>query len=160
MTPEQKQDQAISLTLRAQKNVEPKDAFIRAELNNAFGGSLYTVTYTNGKDGRTYDNFVFFEKNSPHHFFNPNELTRFLSSRSPKNQIINLMREVFTVGGAPAVIAIVITGTICYLAISPNNQPTPDILGHALTTILGFYFGSKVSREKDSSKDKSSDLDE
>ena len=47
---------------------------------------------------------------------------------------------------APAIIAILIAGTICYLAIT--RVDIPDILGNGLLTILGFYFGTQVPTSK------------
>ena len=41
----------------------------------------------------------------------------------------------------PGVMAIVITITICYLAINGQSDKMPQVLSAALTAILGFYFG-------------------
>ena len=140
--------QALEMTLQAQRHNDPSEGYVRSELQDVFGGSLYTVSWKNGKDGgKSFDNFVFNDGRKLHHFFNPPELARFLNERQPRNPFIALLRELFTVGGAPAVIAIVITMTICWLAIHPTEKGTPEILGHALTTILGFYFGSKVTNK-------------
>ena len=137
---------AVEMTLQAQRHADASDAYIRSELQDVFGGTLYTVSWKNGKEGgKSFDNYVFNDNKRLHHFFNPPELARFLNQRQPRNPFLALLRELLTVGGAPAVIAIVITMTICWLAISPNGKTAPDILGHALTTILGFYFGSKVT---------------
>jgi len=138
--------EAVTMTLQAQRHNDPSDGYVRSDLQDVFGGILYTVSWKNGKEGgKSFDNFVFNDGKKLHHFFNPVELTRFLNERRPRNPFLSLLRELFTVGGAPAVIAIIITVTICWLAISPNGRAAPDILGHALTTILGFYFGSKVT---------------
>ncbi len=138
--------EAVDITMMAQRHVEASGAFVRSELQDVFGGTLYTVSWSSGKEaGKSFDNLVFNDGKKLHHFNNPTELTRFLNLRQPSNPLIGLLRELFAVGGAPAVIAIAITATICWLAISPNGKAAPDILGHALTTILGFYFGSKVA---------------
>lgn len=137
---------AVAMTLQAQRHAEASEAFVRNELPDVFGGTLYTVSWKGPKEpGRSFDNLIFDDGKKLHHFNNPNELTRFLSQRQSSNPFLGLLRELLTVGGAPAVIAIAITATICWLAINPGEKPVPDILGHALTTILGFYFGSKVS---------------
>jgi hypothetical protein len=53
-----------------------------------------------------------------------------------------------------AMIAIVITLTICSIILAgvissrPDRIAIPDILSNALTTILGFYFGSQVARTR------------
>ncbi|MFZ6843457.1 hypothetical protein [Undibacterium sp. RuTC16W] len=148
MTPQEKQERAVALTLRTHKTADPSNAFIRSELADMFGGTIFTVTWQSGKENRPVDSFVFFDGDKEHFFFNGPELFRFLNGRRQRNPFISLLRELFTVGGAPAVIAIGITVTICYLAITHVDQPPPTILSHALTTILGFYFGSKVARDK------------
>jgi hypothetical protein len=52
-----------------------------------------------------------------------------------------------TVGGVAALMAIGISGTVCvrYL-IHGGVEDVPPVLSHAFSTILGFYFGSKVAR--------------
>jgi hypothetical protein len=142
-------DRAIALTLRSQAANNPKEPFVRSEVK-AFGGTVITVTFKTGEN-RLVDNFVFFDGRDDHIFFNAGELFRYFDSRKPND---TLSRILFVdTDRAPAIIALVITLTICYLAIT--SRTPPDILGHALTTILGFYFGSKVSdslkraREKD-----------
>jgi len=131
-------DRAIALTLRSQSANSPEDAFIRSEVK-IFGGKLLTITCRSGE--RRFDSFVFCDGHDDHHFFNAGELARFLDGIKPQNTLQSILLT--DSDRAPAVIAIVITMTICYLAIS--SRTPPDILGHALTTILGFYFGSKVS---------------
>jgi hypothetical protein len=49
-------------------------------------------------------------------------------------------------GTVPGLIAVLITITICYLALAGDSEKIPQVLGAALTTILGFYFGSKASQ--------------
>src|SRR5437868_1016379 len=119
---------AVEMILQAQRHNDPSDAYVRSELPDVFGGTLYTVSWKNGKEGgKNFDNFVFNDGKRLHHFFNPVELTRFLNERRPRNAFLGLLREVFTVGGAPAVIAIVVTITICWLAVSPNGKAIPEI---------------------------------
>ena len=138
---------AVEITVQAQRHNDPTDGYVRSDLQDVFGGTLYTVSWKNGKEGgKSFDNFVFSDGKKLHHFFNPIELTRYLNERRQRNPFLSLLRELFTVGGAPAIIAIVITATICWLAVYPTKEGVPEILGHALTTILGFYFGSKISK--------------
>lgn len=49
--------------------------------------------------------------------------------------------------GVSALIALLITITICYLAIRVKAE-VPSILGNALSIILGFFFGSQASKKK------------
>jgi hypothetical protein len=52
-------------------------------------------------------------------------------------------------GGVAAVLAVGITGTIClrYLFFQ-DAADLPPVLEHSLSVILGFYFGSKVTRSQ------------
>ena len=43
------------------------------------------------------------------------------------------------------VVTIALVGTSCYLF--AIQAPIPELLGYALTTILGFFFGAKVTQE-------------
>jgi hypothetical protein len=49
-------------------------------------------------------------------------------------------------GTIPGLIAVLVTITICYLALAGQSEKIPQVLGAALTTILGFYFGSRVAQ--------------
>jgi hypothetical protein len=49
-------------------------------------------------------------------------------------------------GTIPGLIAVLVTITICYLALAGQSEKIPQVLGAALTTILGFYFGSRVGQ--------------
>jgi len=53
--------------------------------------------------------------------------------------------KVLDIGGIAGFIAIIIALTICGSFIQNPSQEVPDVLSNALTVILGFYFGSKVS---------------
>lgn len=146
MNQKERQERAIALTLQSHRTADPSNGFVRSELPDVFGGTLLTVTWHSGKDNRPIDSFVFFEGDREHFFFNSTDLARFLETRTPRNTSTDLMREVFSVVGAPAILAIVITFTICYLAIIDRTAEPPKVLSLALTTILGFYFGSKTTK--------------
>ena len=135
-------DRAIERLYEAQKATEPTDAFVRSEIH-AFNGHLLTLTFKT-KDGKLLDNYFFADGRDDHYFFNSNELARFLDSINKKySDESSIFREIVKSGGTTSIVAICITLVICYLAI--QRFEIPEILGHALTTILGFYFGSKIS---------------
>jgi uncharacterized membrane protein YfcA len=46
-----------------------------------------------------------------------------------------------------ATITLVFAGTVVYLIVV--NRPVPEIIGYALSSILGFYFGSKSQQQID-----------
>lgn len=96
---------------------DPRDPFVRSEMPNVFGGTLITVTWHSGKDGRPVDSFVFFEGKEDHFFSNPADLTRFLSARRSSNGLAFLLKEAMAVGGVPAILALIVTATICHIAL-------------------------------------------
>jgi hypothetical protein len=134
-------ERAIALTLRSQSANSPKEAFIRSEVK-AFGGTVITVT-SKSADDRLFDSFVFCRGPDDHFFFNAGELARYLDTTKPSNSFRDIL--LVDTDRAPAVIAVIITLTICYVSITYHGESPPVILGNALTSILGFYFGSKVS---------------
>jgi len=58
--------------------------------------------------------------------------------------IENLTREVLSVGGMAGAIALLIAGAISIRYLEYGNQPIPETLLHALTTIPGFYLWTAV----------------
>jgi uncharacterized membrane protein YfcA len=48
------------------------------------------------------------------------------------------------------VMALGLTGAVIYLAVT--GQPIPDLLGAALTSIIGFFFGTKVGEREGAAK--------
>jgi uncharacterized membrane protein YfcA len=58
-----------------------------------------------------------------------------------------LAEKILTVGGIAGVIALVITITICARYYSHGPEEIPQILTYALTTIIGFYFGTAVTKQ-------------
>ena len=57
-----------------------------------------------------------------------------------------ILRDILTVGGIAGMIAIIITVTICARYIQYGAEPIPDILTYALATIIGFYFGTGITK--------------
>jgi hypothetical protein len=56
------------------------------------------------------------------------------------------LESILTFGGIAGVIGILITGTICARYIKHGPEKIPEILTHALTTIIGFYFGTAAPK--------------
>lgn len=102
-------------------------------------GSLYVVGFEK-KDGEQLVNYVYIEGSEITVCKNPSLLNELVSRKSKKPAIVLAIE---TLGGMAGIIGLVITGTIVYiLAVNPTAE-VPQILSAALTTILGFYFGSK-----------------
>lgn len=60
------------------------------------------------------------------------------------NKFWELLEKSTLVSGA---VTLLLVGTACYLF--AIQAPVPDLLGYALTTILGFFFGAKVQKASD-----------
>jgi hypothetical protein len=60
--------------------------------------------------------------------------------------VIDIMTHVFdrliSSGGIAGLIAMVISVSICARYVKSGPEPVPPVLTHALSTILGFYFGT------------------
>jgi len=48
------------------------------------------------------------------------------------------------------VLALSLTGAVVYLAVT--GQPIPELLGAALTSIIGFFFGTKAGEREGAAK--------
>jgi hypothetical protein len=137
---------AIELTTKAQAPKQPTDVNVRQEISDIFGGTLYVVNWTSAKDSRDFDSFVFVDsRNTSHFFFNPTELTRFLNQTQSSRGSGSLFDKLLASGGVPAVIAMAITATICYLVVARDLKEVPSFLSNAWSIILGFYFGRRVT---------------
>jgi hypothetical protein len=55
-----------------------------------------------------------------------------------------LVDKLLSVGGMAGVLALIITTSICYRYVRSGDQVFPEVMTYALTTILGFYFGTAV----------------
>ena len=56
-----------------------------------------------------------------------------------------LLDRLLGVGGMAGILALIITTSICYRYVRTGDQVFPEVMTYALTTILGFYFGTAVS---------------
>jgi hypothetical protein len=140
---EQKQAKAMDLVAQAHANRKPSNLRIKQQ-QSVFGGTLFVVAWHSDTDNRDTEHSVFFKGDEPHFFWTPLDLVKFLDESQQKYTLATLLREIFTVGGAASVIAIIITVTICYVVAIRGMEKVPEVLGAALTMILGFYFGSKA----------------
>ena len=76
------------------------------------------------------------------------ELTRALGR---KRNLMSLMYSVLDVGGIAGIIAIIITITLCIIAVfvrSTADEKVITALTIALGSVMGFYFGKKTQPEK------------
>ena len=61
-----------------------------------------------------------------------------------KTQHPTIIERILASVGVPGFLAVFITITILYLSIT--SRAVPEVLAHSLTAILGFYFGTKVTK--------------
>jgi hypothetical protein len=144
---QQKQAKAMELVAQHQASRKPSNLRIK-EQASVFDGVLFTVTWHSDTDNRDTESSVFFRGDTPHFFWTPLTLVEFLHQTQPKKAIAALLREFLTIGGGATLIALMITLTICYMAAFRGLEKVPDILGHAFWNILGFYFGSRVTKSE------------
>jgi hypothetical protein len=62
--------------------------------------------------------------------------------------IVRVLEGLLSVGGIAGIIAIIITIAMCKRYMVDGDQQFPEIMKYALATILGFYFGTGISRER------------
>src|SRR5262245_27425743 len=105
----------------------------------AFDGVIYFVHWRSRKEDREYDTLSYFRTGSDDGVFlwGGEDAIKYLS-RLRISTIERIARYTFGLNGVSAIIALLITLTICYLVI--GSKEVPAILANALTTILGFFF--------------------
>ena len=118
-------------------------------VHDFLGGDLVViyVTYKPDSDGTPPDPaddefYVHFSGTSMYVYEYAIDMARAVASHRP-----SFWQLVVRSGTIPGVIAIFITITICYMALAGTSEKIPQVLGAALTTILGFYFGSRVAQK-------------
>jgi hypothetical protein len=62
--------------------------------------------------------------------------------------MFDVLSTVLTVGGVAGIIAVIITMAICGRYLKKGPEPIPEVLAAALTTIIGFYFGTTVASKQ------------
>src|ERR1700730_18516498 len=103
-------------------------------------GTLYFVSIYDANDVE-HESYVYVKGERLTRFDNAKELARAVGKNTT---LLEYVENAFASTGVSGVIALIITVTICFLVFTPD-QKNSDILKTlelALTTILGFYFGS------------------
>jgi hypothetical protein len=110
-------------------------------VHDFLGGDLVFVFFDyEGEDDGSNEYYVHLRADRSRIYYYSTDLARAVVQHKPDHyQILR--------AGAPLLLALLITGTICYLAIARTPSDIPEILGAALTAILGFYFGSYVTKK-------------
>ena len=146
LSPEERK--AIQLVKTTRVEREPVDIIIKSKFA-AYGGTIYFVHWKSKKENREIDSLSFFPAGSdePVFLWGGEDATRYFASLKPLGTSEAMARYIFSPNGVSAIIALMITVTICYLIIGTSVK-VPEILANALTTIIGFFFGSAVGKTK------------
>ena len=141
------EEKAIELVRSARVEREPVNITIKSK-QPAFGGLIYFVHWRSKKEDREMDSLSFFPAGSeePIFLWGGEDAVKYFSALRPPSALEALARYTFSLSGVAAIIALLITVTICYLVIGAKTE-VPGILANALTTILGFFFGSEVGKK-------------
>lgn len=116
-----------------------KTLSISRTIPNFMNGELIVIDVSKGAENLESSYVYVNDEGIAAAFINADEMSIWVSSRIKNLSFTNF----YFISGS---IAFAITITICALALFQIKPP--DILGHALTTILGFYFGTQISQQK------------
>lgn len=105
-------------------------------------GSLYVVGFKNS-NGESLSNYVYIQGDEVTVCKNPAMLNEMVSRKSRKTGVVSFIESI---GGVAGIIGLLITCTIIFLLVRNPEANVPQALSAALTTILGFYFGTKASK--------------
>ena len=105
-------------------------------------GSLYVVEF-DSKEDKKLTNYVYFEGSETTVCKNSALLNELVARKSKKSGVVSILESL---GGITGIIGLVITFTIVWLLVNDPKAEVPQLLSAALTTILGFYFGTKISK--------------
>ncbi|WP_028863316.1 hypothetical protein [Psychromonas aquimarina] len=135
----------FEIAISASKNLTSNDGNGHRVVNHHpeyLNGQLYVIAFEH-VDGETYHNYVYIESGKTTVCKNPALLNELVSRKSKK---AGLESFISNIGGVAGIIGLIITLTIVWLVVKDPYIPIPQVLSAALTTILGFYFGSKVKK--------------
>lgn len=135
----------LALT-RAKENFPDGKRFrVENRIDGFVSGQLLIIAFEDQDNDDYVDEecYGYFTEDSLKFFADVNELGHGVG----KSERTSLVARLLDTGGVTGVIAVIITIAVCYLAI--YSKQIPEILGSALTMILGFYFGTKVKSDRD-----------
>jgi hypothetical protein len=115
---------------------------VRTRLRSFLDGTLYFVYYKPTQNTQELLLYAYLKGDDVIIINNIEELAKVMSVYRPASKLA----DVFSLGAVAGIIAILITLTICGLIVLKGVTDPPQILSAALSSILGFYFGSKVSK--------------
>jgi len=130
------------------RNADQSDFRVLSVIPKYLEGTLYIIGFLDEKKVG-YENYVYIpddEDAEVHVYRNTLMLTNAVSIHHRRT---SAAEKFLHLGGVTGALALIVTATICYLTVSSKGElKIPEVLSGALTSILGFYFGTKVSRDK------------
>jgi hypothetical protein len=136
-------------------------AKVNREIKGILGGKLISVLVDDEKGKFFNEDFVFVDRLDKIRLTlqGDDEVFAWLSALAQKPKATIMGLKGFEI--VAAIIAIVITLAICAIVLvslftrsGPTAIDIPDVLSAALTTILGFYFGSRAGKASESEVEK------
>ena len=130
--------------INASKNLSSAEGTGHRVINHHteyLNGELYVVGFDDADELLT--NFVYIEGDDITVCKNQALLNELVARKSKKS---GLAFVVDSIGGIAGIIGLIITLTIVWLVVKDPKLEIPQVLSAALTTILGFYFGTKANR--------------
>jgi hypothetical protein len=140
-------DRVVQLVREKWKGANVKGVQISDRIPNFLRGYLYIVSIYDAH-GDEHENYVYALGESLRRF---DDLKHLAADVAHDSALAQFFQSSFEFVGISGVVAVVITLTICYLAIA-GQKPEP-FLANALTSILGFYFGTTVHSASKSRRD-------
>ncbi len=144
MTEHDYEEEAIEAVKKAYP--ESTNWQIRSVLPGFYDGALVVVALWRDNDYRGQVNVYFDEGNRPTVFAMTEDLAKALGARRPREKWEIVLQYLLSVNGVSAIVAIIVTITICVMVLYRPNIQIPDILANALTMILAFYFGTQAKK--------------
>jgi hypothetical protein len=131
--------------IRASSNLSSHEGTNHRVINHHIeflDGSLYVVEF-DSKEDKKLVNYVYIEGSDITVCKNPALLNELVARKSKKTGATLVLESI---GGIAGIIGLIITLTIVWLLIKDPKAEVPQLLSAALTTILGFYFGTKTNK--------------
>jgi hypothetical protein len=142
MTSTEIEKRALQLVKDHWKNANVNDVHINERLPHFFRGALYIVSIIDAVNEEHENNvYVVGEE-----LWRYDDLRQLGAHVAKGSLLAETLQNIFQFGVITGVIAIIITATICYQIVSQPHPEIPELLGHSLTLILGFYFGTTVRK--------------
>ena len=147
MTPSQMEAKAIDQVSKNQSHRDPKNVIVKSSMP-FLDGTMYLLHWSSVKEQRDFDSDAFFKPGAddPIFLWGGEEMVRFVSTYSPGGSIHRTLKGLLSVDALGGVIALLTTGTVCYLGLQGGFDRIPKLIENGWMMILGFYFASAVKK--------------